>query len=180
MSDPKSKDRDAAEAAERKEKVLHARIPDSLDREIKERARNLGLSVSTIVRHVLLNTFDLVEDIVSDGASLAATIAGDNKKSGERSGSSRDGKRDAAVGDGEVIGWQRAVLNVNAVCASCNTMLAKGRDAAIGIGASAGAASILCFDCLDRLSTSGKKARRRVASGRARKRRRTASEGSNE
>ena len=148
------------EAAEKKEKVLHARIPDSLDREIKERARNLGLSVSTIVRHVLLNTFDLVEDIVSDGASLAATIAGDGAKPARRSTPKRDG-RETGSDEAGVVGWQRAVLNINAVCASCNTILEKGSDAAIGIGTSAGPAKILCLDCLGRLSSPKKVDKRR-------------------
>jgi hypothetical protein len=42
-----------------KDRVLQARIPEQLDEELRDRAEQLGLSVSTIVRNVLLNTFDL-------------------------------------------------------------------------------------------------------------------------
>ena len=38
---------------EKKERVLHARISDSLDQELKERASSLGVSVSNLVRNVL-------------------------------------------------------------------------------------------------------------------------------
>ena len=64
------------DVTERKERVLHTRVPQSLDRQLKRRARNLGLSVSTVVRHVLLNTFGLVEDIVTDSTNLALSVAG--------------------------------------------------------------------------------------------------------
>src|SRR5204863_7152741 len=60
----------------RKEKVLHTRVPESLDRHIKRRARGLGMSVSTVVRNVLLSTFGLVEDIVTDSTTIALAMTG--------------------------------------------------------------------------------------------------------
>ncbi len=42
---------------EKKAKVLHTRVPASLENELKTRARGLGLSVSTLVRNILGNTF---------------------------------------------------------------------------------------------------------------------------
>ena len=47
-----------------KDKVLQARIPENLDEQLRDSAHDLGLSVSTIVRNVLLNTFNLVEEVV--------------------------------------------------------------------------------------------------------------------
>src|SRR5262245_53293210 len=70
-------DRAMATDDERQERVLHARISESLERELKERARLLGLSVSNIVRNVLASSFGLVEDIVSDGADIARAVAGE-------------------------------------------------------------------------------------------------------
>src|SRR5512147_2084609 len=67
---------DRSTNGERKERVLHTRVPESLDRQLSHKARDLGLSVSTVVRHVLLNTFGLVEDIVTDSTNLALSIAG--------------------------------------------------------------------------------------------------------
>lgn len=122
------------------EKVLHARIPASLDREIRKRARGLGLSVSTVVRHVLLHTFDLVEDIVTDGTNLAIALAGEE---GHLSP-----PRARTTPDGPVLAWQEAILNVNAVCERCNALLPKGGAAAIGIRDGAGPRTIICAACL--------------------------------
>ena len=47
-------------ANSRKERVIHTRVPESLDDEIKRRATGLGLSVSNLVRNVLQHTFGLV------------------------------------------------------------------------------------------------------------------------
>ena len=55
-----------------KDRVLQARIPEQLDDQLRNRADSLGLSVSTIVRNVLLNTFDLVEDVVTDSARISS------------------------------------------------------------------------------------------------------------
>ena len=124
---------------ERKEKVLQARISPSLDRELKRRARNLGMSVSTVVRNVLLHTFDLVEDIVSDSTNVALSIAGDEslKSDGHRGSSS----------DTTVLGWQEAILNLNAICDQCNAILPKGSKATIGFQRTHGAYTTRCSEC---------------------------------
>ena len=122
----------------RKERVLHTRVPDSLDRQLKRRARGLGMSVSTVVRHVLLNTFGLVEAIVTDGTNVALALAGqDTIPPGER-----------GPAPGGVLGWQEAVLNLNAVCAHCNAILRKGTRAAIGVRDGPGPRAIICQRCL--------------------------------
>lgn len=129
----------------RKEKMLHARIPESLDREIKRRAGSLGMSVSTVVRHVLLNTFNLVEDIVADSTNIALSITG------EKTEASASKNPQGGVGgspEDQIIGWQEAILNLNAVCDHCNAMLAKGTGAAIGIREQAGPRTIICKRCL--------------------------------
>ena len=132
----------APEQDERKERVLHTRVPQSLDRHLKQRARSLGMSVSTVVRHVLLNTFGLVEDIVTDSTNIALAIAGqDTLPSGDR---------DRAAG-ADILGWQEAVLNRNAVCDRCNVILRKGTRAAIGLRERPGPRAILCQRCLGRL-----------------------------
>jgi len=139
-------------ADERNERVLHTRVPQSLDRHLKRRARTLGMSVSTVVRHVLLNTFGLVEDIVTDGANVALSLAGgDGIARGTRA---RGGGRTDAAGDdaGEILGWQEAVLNLNAVCGRCNAILRRGGRAAIGVRERPGPRAILCRRCLGALT----------------------------
>lgn len=126
-----------------KDRVLQARIPEHLDEELRDRAEQLGLSVSTVVRNVLLHTFDLVEGVVSDSAQLAQVIRG------RGSASSPPPSRDSADpgGDSAVVGWQEAVLNRNGVCEQCNTILAKGERAAIGVPVQARPV-LLCPGCL--------------------------------
>ncbi|HJQ84447.1 MAG TPA: hypothetical protein VKA21_10250 [Candidatus Binatia bacterium] len=125
---------------ERKERVLHTRVPESLERQLKQRARRLGMSVSTVVRHVLLNTFGLVEDIVTDSTNVALAVTGQEPIGGP----------EAARPD--VVAWQDAVLNVNAVCERCNAVLRAGTRAAIGVRDRPGPRAILCRRCLDRIA----------------------------
>jgi hypothetical protein len=122
-----------------KVKVLQARIPEDLDEELRDRASSLGLSVSTLVRNVLMHSFDLVEDVVTDSTRLART-AGMNKE--PQPSAPTDGRQQAPV-----VAWQAAALNLNAVCDHCNTILHKGQQAAVGIPISHRPA-ILCLDCL--------------------------------
>lgn len=117
---------------ERKERVIHSRVPESLDDEIKRKARRLGVSVSNLVRNVLEHTVELVEDILTDGAEIARSATGD---AGE-------------ADPGAALAWQHAVLDLNAVCERCNALLPRGSDAAIGISAGA-PARFRCRPCAD-------------------------------
>jgi hypothetical protein len=138
------------EKDERKERVLHTRVPPSLDEQLKQRARSLGMSVSTIVRHVLLNTFGLVEDIVTDSTNVALALGGQDPLAplaAARRAAPLNEPEPTSGGDA-VLGWQEAVLNVNAVCSRCNTVLRKGSRAAIGVRERPGARVFLCCECL--------------------------------
>ena len=147
----------ADDSDERKERVLHTRLPPSLDDQLKERARTLGMSVSTIVRHVLLNTFGLVEDVVADSANAALSLGGqtqpvsDGDRSRRRDRGASNGT--AASDESVVLAWQEAVLNVNAVCDRCNAILRKGVRAAVGIRERPGARAILCRKCLAKVGS---------------------------
>jgi len=136
----------------RKEKVLHARIPEALDREIKGRARNLGLSVSTIVRHVLMHTFDLVEDIVNDSTNAALSITSDPSRRAAPAGTAPEAASAPGIEHG-IIGWQRVVLQRNAVCERCNTILNRGKGAAIAVREAPGPPTIICERCLAAAAT---------------------------
>lgn len=146
-----ARDPGAVDLDERKEKVLHTRVPDSLDRHIRRRARSLGMSVSTVVRNVLLTTFGLVEDIVNDSADIALAAAGEEPVARRRS-------RPSAVpppGTSDVLAWQEAVLNLNAVCERCNAILRKGSRAAIGLQEHGGPRAVMCPGCLATLERAG-------------------------
>ena len=74
MSEPTRKKRRTTRQT--KDRVLQARIPRHLDDELREHAEQLGLSVSTVVRNVLLNTFQLVEGVVADSTRDCFAHAG--------------------------------------------------------------------------------------------------------
>ncbi len=130
-----------------KDRVLQARIPENLDEELRERAEQLGLSVSTIVRNVLLHTVDLVEGVVSDSAQVARAFDGRRPRS---EGPTRTAEQDH---DETVLGWQEATLNLNGVCDNCNAILVKGERAAIGIPVQA-RPILLCSQCLGTIGAS--------------------------
>jgi len=179
---------------EKKERVMHTRIPDSLDKQLKSKAQGLGVSVSNLVRNVLASTFDLVDVIVSDSADItriAATerqSANDNQPNknakpnyldssdvqstdstqtpGSTLPSQHHEQQPATVQNSppqydQIIGWQPMILNLNAVCFTCNDIMKKGSEAAIGIGSTmySSAATnpnvkphFLCAQCLKDLS----------------------------
>lgn len=134
-----------------KDRVLQARIPEELDEELRGRAEELGLSVSTVVRNVLFNTFNLVEGVVSDSADIARAITG--QKAPPPVSSPVAAMLEPADTDAEssVLGWQEAVLNKNGVCDQCNAILPKGGRAAIGVPARARPV-LMCLECLAALS----------------------------
>ena len=143
-----------ANGGQRKERILHTRVPESLDRHIKRRARGLGMSVSTVVRNVLLNTFGLVEDIVTDGTNIALALTGQETIPATGGGRKREA---AGAGPSEILAWQEAVLNLNAVCDRCNAVLRRGSRAAIGVHEGPGPRTILCRRCLRRLEDTAPK-----------------------
>jgi hypothetical protein len=138
-----------------KDRVLQARIPEELDEELRDRAEQLGLSVSTVVRNVLFNTFNLVEGVVSDSADIARAITGQKVPPSSLS-PPVPAIPEAAVPrpDSAILGWQEAVLNKNGVCEKCNAILPLGERAAIGVPAQPRPV-LMCLDCLAALSAAG-------------------------
>jgi hypothetical protein len=142
---------------DKKERVIHTRVSETLEQELKERATELGVSVSNLVRNVLQNAFGLVADVMADSASVARSAHGVRRSSEPASGTpdtaappvpAAAAASPAAAAPGPVIGWQRIVLAVNALCSRCNDILPRGTDAAIGI-TDGGARPILCLRCLE-------------------------------
>lgn len=132
----------------RKDRVLNARIPEQLDEELRDQAGRLGLSVSTIVRNVLLNTFDLVDGMVSDSTRIARNLG--FPAAPGMSANSPSGEPDSTAFP--VLAWQVATLNINGVCDQCNALLPKGSRAGVGVPAR-DRPVFLCLDCLRLLET---------------------------
>ncbi len=134
----KKADTEQPDDAEKKERVIHTRVPESLEAHLRERAQELGMSVSNLVRNVIGHAFGLVGDVAADSHAIARAARGDTKRAAPA----------AATTIEDVIGWQTVVLAKNAVCAQCNAILPKGKDAAIG----AGTQIVICPSCLKELS----------------------------
>jgi len=127
-------------ADEKKEKVLHTRIPESLDEEIRGHASQLGVSVSNLVRNILQNAFGLVGDIVADTTSIAQSTRAVTRPTPPAS--------PPPPAQGQIIGWQEALLNLNAVCDRCNAILPRGTRAAIALFDVPGTRVFRCLNCL--------------------------------
>jgi hypothetical protein len=124
---------------EQKDRVIHTRVPESLEAELRKRAQDLGMSVSNLVRNVLGHAFGLVGDVAADAHAVARAVKGD--KAAPAPAASID----------DVLAWQPIVLGKNAVCARCNALLPKGRDAAIGVAEHGGGRVIVCSTCFEEL-----------------------------
>ena len=129
---------DDAGEAEKKERVIHTRVPESLETELRKRAQDLGISVSNLVRNVIGHAFGLVGDVAADSQAIARAARGETRKPAA-----------ATTEPAEEIGWQELVLAKNAVCARCNDILPRGHKAALAIG---GDRQIVCPKCLKELS----------------------------
>ena len=130
------KNGDDDDEVEKKERVIHTRVPESLETQLREKAQDLGISVSNLVRNVLGHAFGLVGDVVADSHAIARAARGEKKAPAP-----------APVSLDDVLGWQPIVLGKNAVCAKCNAILPRGRDAAVGVGTQL----VVCLTCLEEL-----------------------------
>lgn len=156
--DDDERDDPGATEIERKERILHTRVPASLDRQLRQRARGLGLTVSTVVRHVLLNTFGLVEDIVTDGTNIALALTGELDDAAappardRRAAGAPAAETDDHAGDDDVLGWHGVILHRNAVCDRCNAVLRRGGRAAVAVSEAGGPRRVVCRRCLARIA----------------------------
>lgn len=140
-----------ADDSDKKERVLHTRVPENLDEEIRRRANRLGVSVSNLVRNALAHTFGLVEDVIADSASVARSARGE----GGEPRPAQAGDPTGAPRPTTVLGWQVLVLNLNAICVRCNAILPKGTEAALAVTDPPGPREFICGNCLKELRNDG-------------------------
>lgn len=112
------------------------------------------MSVSTVVRNILLHTFDLVEDVVTDTTNVALSLTGDRDALPAAPRARRTATEPVTPDGADILGWQEALLNLNAVCSRCNAILARGTTAGIGIRQGSGHPAIICVPCLGALRAS--------------------------
>ncbi len=133
--------RSAAEPDEPKARVLHTRIPESLEDAIKDKARHLRIPVSNLVRNVLEQAFQLVEDVVGDSRELADTA---------RRGAERVREAVSRPPQGAVYGWQELILNRDERCHDCGVELDRGQTGYRGLSDEPGTLPVfLCPACVE-------------------------------
>jgi hypothetical protein len=131
-------------ADERKERVLHTRIPAVLEQELKRFADNLRVPVSNLVRTILedaLTVADRATGRVEEELQAAARVAADGRET------LRTRWRPRSVLD-EVFGFQPVVLAQDTRCAGCGGLLARGAEGWLGLRDVPGPRVIACAACI--------------------------------
>lgn len=130
------------------ERVIHTRVPESLDKELRDRASALGMSVSNLVRNALNHTFGLVGDMITDSSDVARAVKGEGAPASE---APQAASTPAPAPAPTVFGWQSCRLALNALCERCNAILPKGTEAAVAVtNFPSPRPQAICLVCLDK------------------------------
>ncbi len=130
------RDKAMAIAMKRKEEYLGARVPRELKEKVIERARDLGMPVSILIRNVLEDAFGSARGGVRYSSQQADNIEVSAAKS-------------APVRFPTVLGWEDITLNRTIDCSGCGRSLNSGMSATLGIGTPGEGHVILCDLCKD-------------------------------
>jgi hypothetical protein len=114
-------------AGERKDKLIQTRVDEELDETLREAAKRERVTVSQLIRNVLEDTFDLVDNVVSEATHLGRTV----KRDAQRIAASARGA--ARSERAAVDAWQDVVLARDAICAECSKKLPAGETAQAGL-----------------------------------------------
>ena len=164
--------------SERKERVIHTRVPAFLEQELKRMAQSLRVPVSNVVRAILEDAVSAVDRVgrraEGEVRSLADRLAqtGDRlldlarSRAADKAGRA-DELQEPRSADGEavpragapseqagegllqgVLGFQPLVLAVATSCAVCGRELEAGEQAFLGVRASDGPRVLIGQECL--------------------------------
>jgi hypothetical protein len=116
---------------ERKDRVLQARVSQSLYKDLVDQARRLRVPVSNLVRNILEDSTRMVENIVDSSLEIADVLSG---KTTEEELSS-------------VLGWQPMSANRPLDCSKCREQIQKDEQAFMSVGAPDGRTFVICEEC---------------------------------
>ena len=124
--------RHAIPGHERKSRLIQTRVAADLEGALRKQAREKRVTVSQLIRNVLEDSFQLVDDLVSETASLTETMRRDAMRiAASARGLPNDEPEKRAVE--QVFAWQEVRLNQRVHCARCETSLARGEPAMLGL-----------------------------------------------
>ncbi len=138
---------------DRKDQLVQTRVPGELSETLREAAKKNRVTVSQLIRNVLEDTFDLVDNVVGEAVNLGHTVKRDALRIAE-SAKGRSKRPAPADGDplADIEAWQEVRVNRDVVCAQCARVIPRGERAFFGVGSDPNAPKIwLCNVCEERL-----------------------------
>jgi len=154
VSQRDSKPEDTVEAEEptenRKERVIHTRVPAVLEQELKRLAENIRVPVSNLVRTILEDAVSMADragrGVEEELHKAASTLS--NKRERILQKKIREPEKKPLDG---VIGFQAMTLAADARCARCERAIDEGEDAHLGVSSDPTAPRVVvCNDCVPR------------------------------
>ena len=150
-----SADETPKDEPEKKERVIHTRVPAVLEQELKRLAENIRVPVSNLIRTILEDAVDMadragrgVEEELRHAASTLSSKRENILSKGKKRAQGTGRKADALEG---VIGFQPLSLATDSRCAKCDAALDVGEEANLGITADPTAPRVVvCNECLPR------------------------------
>lgn len=133
---------DAGDRDDKKERVLHTRVPAVLERELKRFADNLRIPVSNLVRTILEDALD-VADVATVNVEERLKRAARHLEE-ERQKLKKRVRVDPLA---DVYAYQDVTLAVPARCAKCDKDLARGTRAHLGLSEPARSSNTKIFVC---------------------------------
>jgi len=135
--------RKALPGGERKDRLIQTRVADELDATLREEAKKRRLTVSQLIRNVLEDTFELVDDVVAETAKLAQTVRRDALRIRD---SAQGLARSSALE--KVESWHSMLLTASTRCARCKEQIGRGQPAMMGISSDPSVRPVwLCMSC---------------------------------
>ncbi len=118
----------ATPGSEKKERVLHTRVPALLERELKRFAENLRVPVSNLVRAIL-------EDAITAADAAGESVEGRLKRAAAQIEHERERLKKRVAPDpfAGVFAFQPVTLAQPAACAKCGRDLARGERVHLGL-----------------------------------------------
>lgn len=117
-------------AMKRKEEYLGARVPKELRSRVVDRAEELGVPVSMLIRDVLMAAFGEPCAGMTSGPQTAFSVA-----------------NAIAPEFASVLGWEAMRLNRPVQCSRCGIALSAGSSVTVGVYDSGGPHVVLCQSC---------------------------------
>ena len=123
-------------ATKRKEEFIGARVPKALKEKIINRANELDIPVSLLMRRVLEEVF-----LDGEGGRQSGLINSLRAEADNTSNKLKDKRFE------QMLGWNQLLLNRDVVCEICDSKMVAGIQAFVGVSLSQDAPLVICASC---------------------------------